>query len=192
MLPTEPLWGLTFVDGKKFALAIKKLGILLSGVTFVLKHRLLSPLEMHTLLGHFTWFFLLARSSLSCFSEVYSFARQPSEREKRALPPICVSELFAAVLILLQIRIDLRRLWLGLFSPQMPHTYLALELRLQPSVLVGRGNFRVCLIDVMIFCGSNATRMFSMSQIAIAKELRTTSESRSLLLLKMVQWICLF
>ena len=31
----------------------------------------------------------------------------------------------------------------------MPHKYLALELQLQPSVLVERGNFRVCLIGVM-------------------------------------------
>ena len=51
--------------------------------------------------------FLLARSSLLFFNEVYSFARQPNEREKRALPPICV-------LILLQIRIDLRQHWLRL------------------------------------------------------------------------------
>ena len=92
----------------------KKLGILLSGVTFILEQRLLALLEMHTLLGHFSRFILLARSSLSCFDEVYSFARQPSERENRVLPPVCVSELFAAVLTLLQIRIDLGRLWLGL------------------------------------------------------------------------------
>ena len=113
-------------------------------------------------------------SSLSCFYDVYSSARQPDEREKPALPPICVSELFAAVLILVQIRIDLRRPWLGSFAPQMPRKYLALELQLQPSALVARGNFHVCLIGVMILCGSNVTRMFS-----IAKELRTTSESRS-------------
>ena len=63
----------------------------------------------------------------------------------------------------------------------MLYKYLASELQLQPSVLVERGNFRVCLIGVMIFCGSNVTRMFSMSQNGIAKKLRTTSESRSLL-----------
>ena len=67
--------GTDLVDGAYFAPAIKKLEILLAGVTFILKQRLLSPLEMHTLLGHFTWFFFLARSSLSCFNEVYSFAR---------------------------------------------------------------------------------------------------------------------
>ena len=71
--------GIDLVDGIHFALAIKKLGILQNGVTFILKQRLLSPLEMHTLFGHFTWFFLLARSSLSCFNKVYSFARQPNE-----------------------------------------------------------------------------------------------------------------
>ena len=72
----EPVWGLIdLVDGIDFALAVKKLGILLSGVTFILKRRLLSPLAMHTLLGHFTWFFLLARSSLSCFNEVYRVLR---------------------------------------------------------------------------------------------------------------------
>ena len=122
---------------------------------------------MHTLLGHFTWFFLLARSSLSCFNKVYSCARQPN---------YCASELFAAVLTLLQIRVDLRRLWL-----QMPRKYSALELQLRPSVLVERGNFRVCLIGVMILCGSHMTKMFSMSHNAIARDLRTTSESRSLL-----------
>ena len=146
------------IDGEKFALAITKLGILLSGFAFVLKQRSLSPLELHTLFGHFTWFFLLVRSSLSCFNDVYSFARQPSEREKRALPSVCVIELFAAVLILLQIRIDLRRPWLRCLT-----SIWLLELQLQPSVLVERGNFRVCLIGVMILCGSNVTRTFTMS-----------------------------
>ena len=44
------------VDGRNFAPAIKKLGVLLPGVTFILKQLLLSPLEMHTLFGHFTCF----------------------------------------------------------------------------------------------------------------------------------------
>ena len=61
----------------------------------------------------------------------------------------------------------------------MPHKYLALELQLHPSVLVERGNFRVCLIGVMILCGSNEAQIFSMGQNAIASESRTTSESRS-------------
>ena len=41
-------FGIDLVDGIYSALAIKKLGILFSGVTFVLKQRLLSPLDMHT------------------------------------------------------------------------------------------------------------------------------------------------
>ena len=63
----------------------------------------------------------------------------------------------------------------------MPRKCLALELQLQPSVSVERGNLRVCLIGVMILCGSNGTKMLSMSQNAIARELRTTSESPNLL-----------
>ena len=91
--------GIDLIGGIIFAFAIKKL----SGVTFVLKQRLLSLQVLHILFGHFTWFFSLARSSLSCFNEVYIFARQPNERGKRGLPSVCVSELFAAVLILLLI-----------------------------------------------------------------------------------------
>ena len=36
----------------------------------------------------------------------------------------------------------------------MLHKYLSLKLQLQPPVLVERGNFRVCLIGVMILWGS--------------------------------------
>ena len=106
-----------------------------------------------------------AVAPLSCFNEVYSFARQP---DKRALPPICVSELFAAVLILLQIRIDLQRPWVGLFCATDASQACGFGAQLQPSVFVERGKFRVCRIGVMIWCGSNVTRMFSMSQNAVA------------------------
>ena len=46
--------GIDLVDGRHFAFATKKLGVLVSGVTFILKQRLLSPLEMHTRASQFT------------------------------------------------------------------------------------------------------------------------------------------
>ena len=102
---------------------------------------------------------------------LYSFARRPKERDNKAPPPICVSELFAAVLILLEIRIDLQRPWLGLFCA----TDASQVLGFGASQLSRLSDWRHDLVRLQ------RDKDVSMSQNAIAKELRTTSESRSLL-----------
>ena len=102
--------GIDLVDGLYFALATNQLGILLSGVTFILKQRLLSPLEMHTLLRslHMVFSIWPGHHFHVSMTSTTLRANQMSER-KKLFHLSCVSGLFAAVSILLQIRIELRR-----------------------------------------------------------------------------------
>ena len=70
--------------GKDLVL-VQKMATLLAGVLCLNADGLLSPIQMRTLLGHFTWLFFLAQPSRSSLNHVYEFAHHLDERVRRPI-----------------------------------------------------------------------------------------------------------
>ena len=64
---------------------IQKVATLLAGVLCINADGILSPIQMSTLSGHFTWLFFLAQPSRSSLNHVYEFAHHLDERVRRPI-----------------------------------------------------------------------------------------------------------
>ena len=108
--------GIDLDEGLYLAPHAEKLALVLSGAACLPRDLELSPSGMSALLGHYTWFGLLARPMLSCFAEVYHHTRLEGQHSERALTPRSVAELLAFVTLLPLCEADLQRPWSDLIG----------------------------------------------------------------------------
>ncbi|CAE7302251.1 unnamed protein product [Symbiodinium sp. CCMP2456] len=88
--------------------ACRKLGGIVLSLCDLLSSRVASPKAVSSLLGVLQWFSLLQRGMFSMFDEVYKFASQPQQQERKPLPEQVLGELveFLALAPLLPAALD--------------------------------------------------------------------------------------
>ncbi len=108
--------GIDLCDGAFLAPHAPKLALVLSGAAALVDQPPLSPSGTSALLGHFTWFGLLARPMLSSFAEIYGRTTLPGLHSETPLSRRDLAELMAFVCLLPLCEADLSRPWSDLLG----------------------------------------------------------------------------
>ena len=103
--------GVDFEDGRFVCPHVRKLAKVMAGtLCFLDGSHLMSPVELSALLGHLTWFALLARPVLSCFHDVYKHS-QANSSDRCVLSGAATAELSLYLGLLPLLEGDLWRPW---------------------------------------------------------------------------------
>ena len=108
--------GIDLCEGAFLAPHAPKLALVVSGAAGLINAPALSPSGTSALLGHYTWFGLLARPMLSCFAEVYGRTLLPGLHDETPLSDRDLAELVAFVCLLPLCEADLSRPWSDLLG----------------------------------------------------------------------------